>query len=89
MADVIRKIEEVAAANAAARVTHVSVRLGALSHFTVAHFRGHFLEAARGTCAEGADVDAVLDADPADARARDVVLESVDVETHCTEEAHR
>ena len=80
MRDVMRKIEEVARADGAARVTRVAVRLGALSHFTPEHFREHFDDAAAGTLAEGAAVDAVLDADPHDPRARDVVLVSVEVE---------
>jgi hydrogenase nickel incorporation protein HypA/HybF len=80
MKDVMRKIEEVARSGGATRVTRVSVRLGALTHFTPEHFREHFEDASRGTLAEGAEVDAILDGDIADARARDVVLESVEVE---------
>jgi hydrogenase nickel incorporation protein HypA/HybF len=80
MQDVLRKIEEVARAGGALRVTRVSVRLGSLSHFTPRHFEEHFADASYGTIAEGADVDAVLDADVADPRARDVVLESIEVE---------
>ena len=80
MQDVMRKIGEVAEADGAARVTRVGVRLGALSHFTPEHFREHFDDAARGTVAEGAAVDAVLGTDIADPRARDVVIESVEVE---------
>ncbi len=78
--DVMRKIEEVAREGGATRVTRVAVRLGALSHFTPEHFREHFADASRGTIAEGAEVDAVLDADITAAHARDVVLESVEVE---------
>ena len=81
IADVMRKIEEVAAADDAARVTRVSVRLGALSHFTPEHFREHFADAARGTVAEGAEVDAVVEHDLSDPRASDVVVESVEVES--------
>ena len=77
----IHTVEEVAAANSASRVTRVSVRLGALSHFTVDHFREHFADAARGTVADGAAVDATQDDDITDPRASDVVLESVEVET--------
>ena len=80
MLDVIRKIEEVARDGGAGRVTRVGVRLGALSHFTPEHFREHFEEASRGTIAEGAAVDAVVDGGIADERARDVVIESVEVE---------
>ncbi len=80
MRDVIARIEEVARAEGASRVTHVSVQLGALSHFTPEHFREHFADSARGTVAEGADVDAELASDIHDPRARDVVLASVEVE---------
>jgi hydrogenase nickel incorporation protein HypA/HybF len=80
MRDVMARIEDVARAEGAARVTRVSVRLGALSHLTPEHFREHFDDAALGTLAEGASVVAVVDDNPAADRARDVVLESVEVE---------
>lgn len=80
MQDVIRKIEEVARTGGATRVTRIDVRLGALSHFSADHFREHFVDASRGTIAEGAEVDAVVEADITDERARDVVLVSVEVE---------
>ena len=81
MRDVMARIEDVARAEGAARVTRIAVRLGALSHLSPQHFREHFEDAARGTVAEGAAVDAEVDVDPAADRARDVVLESVEVET--------
>ena len=81
MRDVMREVDEVARAGGAARVIRVGVRLGALSHFTEEHFREHFVDAARGTIAEGAAVDAVLETDITDSRARDVVLESIEVES--------
>jgi hydrogenase nickel incorporation protein HypA/HybF len=80
MANLIRMVEEVGTANGAARITRVVVRLGALSHFTADHFREHFADAARGTLAEGAHVDAWLDDDMSAAHAGDVILESVEVE---------
>jgi hydrogenase nickel incorporation protein HypA/HybF len=80
MTDLMREIEEVARADRATRVTRISVRLGALSHFTEEHFREHFLDASRGTLAERAAVDAVLASDLEDPRAAGVVLESIEVE---------
>jgi hydrogenase nickel incorporation protein HypA/HybF len=80
MSDLIRKLDDVARDAEASRVTRVTVRLGALSHFTVNHFREHFVGASIGTVAEGATVDVVVDTDVADPRARDVVLTSVEVE---------
>jgi hydrogenase nickel incorporation protein HypA/HybF len=79
MLDVVRKLEEVAHANGATRVTRVRVRLGALSHFTPEHFREHFADATRGTIAEGAAVDALVDGDVGAPGARDVLVESVEV----------
>lgn len=80
MRDVMSKIDEVAAGDGATRVTKVSVHLGALSHFTPDHFREHFTDVSRGTVAEGADVEALLDDDITAEHARDVVLVSVEVE---------
>jgi hydrogenase nickel incorporation protein HypA/HybF len=81
MQDVMREIQEVALSGRATRVTRVAVRLGSLSHFTPEHFRQHFADLSRGTIAEDAEVDAVLDEDITDLRARDVVVESVEIET--------
>lgn len=59
MQSLMRRIMAIAADHAAVRVTAVQVRLGRLAHMSPAHFRSHFEEAARGTLAEGAQVDAV------------------------------
>jgi hydrogenase nickel incorporation protein HypA/HybF len=81
MDDLMRKILGSAQAEGAARVTRIRVRLGALSHFTEAHFQEHFADASRETLAEGAVVDAQLGTDPTEPHAQGVVLESIDVET--------
>jgi hydrogenase nickel incorporation protein HypA/HybF len=80
MDDLMRTIAAQAEAEGARRVTRIRVKLGALSHFTPAHFREHFEDAARGTLAEGADVEAELRTDPTEDNAQGVVLESIDVE---------
>ena len=72
---VLAQLDADAATEGAARITRVTVRLGALSHFTPEHFREHFEDASRGTVAEGAAVDAVT----AD-ELTGVVIESVEVE---------
>jgi hydrogenase nickel incorporation protein HypA/HybF len=77
MDDLMAKILAVAAAEDGARVTRVTVWLGALSHFTPEHFREHFEDSSKGTLAEGAEVEATLDDDISDPRAQGVVLESV------------
>jgi len=80
MDDLMRTIESQARSEGALRVTRIRVRVGALSHFTPAHFREHFADASRGTVAEGADVETDVRTDPTDAEAQAVVLESIDVE---------
>jgi hydrogenase nickel incorporation protein HypA/HybF len=80
MRDLVQKIEEVARTGDGESVTRITVRLGALSHFTPEHFREHFADASQGTLAEGAAVDAVVDPDLSGAHASGVVLESVEVE---------
>ena len=80
MQDLMREIETLASADGATRVTKIEVSLGALSHFTPEHFREHFVDASRGTLAEGAEVAASLATSIDDARAAGVVLESVEVE---------
>jgi hydrogenase nickel incorporation protein HypA/HybF len=80
MRDVLGRVEAVARAEGATRVTLVRVRLGALSHFTPEHFGEHFEDAARGTVADGAAVVATLEDDITDPLAGDVLLESVEVE---------
>ena len=80
MDDLLLKIEATARAAGATRVTAIRVRLGALSHFTEAHFREHFEHAAAGTLAEGATVQAELESDPTDSEAQSVVLESIEIE---------
>ena len=78
--DLVSRIAAIASAEGASRVTRVTLRLGALSHFTPAHFREHFEDATRGTVAEGAAVDAAMDSDLTDAYAQGVVLESIELE---------
>jgi hydrogenase nickel incorporation protein HypA/HybF len=78
--DLMRKIDEIAREDGAERVTRVSVRLGALSHFTPEHFCEHFADAARGTLAEGAEVEALLDTDIDSPGADGVVLECIEIE---------
>jgi hydrogenase nickel incorporation protein HypA/HybF len=81
MDDLMAKILEVANTEGGARVTRIRVHLGALSHFTPEHFREHFDDAARGTLAEGAEIDAELGTDLTAAHATGVLLEAVEVAT--------
>jgi hydrogenase nickel incorporation protein HypA/HybF len=78
--DLVRRLEALAAEEGGSQVMRIRVRLGALSHFTPEHFREHFDEAAAGTVAEGAAVEAELDPDPTAPGAQGVVLETVELE---------
>ncbi|WP_019567518.1 hydrogenase maturation nickel metallochaperone HypA [Thioalkalivibrio sp. ALMg13-2] len=79
MADLMRKIEQVAADNNARRVTRVRVWLGALSHITPEHFREHFEDGTRGTVAEGAELDVETSDDETHPEAQQILLRSLDV----------
>lgn len=81
MRNLMRQVDEVARRENARRVVAVSVWLGALSHMTEEHFGEHFRQAAAGTMAEGARLEVFLSEDPGHARAQDVLLESIEVET--------
>jgi hydrogenase nickel incorporation protein HypA/HybF len=79
MDDLVRKVLAVAEAEGATSVSRIRVRLGALSHFTPEHFAEHWVDASRGTLAEGAVVDAAMDESLDGEAAQGVVLESVEV----------
>ncbi|WP_024326723.1 hydrogenase maturation nickel metallochaperone HypA [Thioalkalivibrio sp. AKL19] len=79
MADLMRKIEQVAADNNARRVTRVRVWLGALSHITPEHFREHFEDGTRGTVAEGAELNVETSDDETHPEAQQILLRSLDV----------
>ena len=76
--DLVREIEAVAERERASAVTCVRVRIGPMSHMTPEHFVEHFVDATRGTIAEGAhcEVEAI---DPKDPLAQSIVLESLDL----------
>jgi hydrogenase nickel incorporation protein HypA/HybF len=79
MADLLRKVERIADEQGGGRIARLTVRLGALSHFSPSHFREHFERASTGTRAQGAALDIHTSTDIGDPRAQDVLLESVDV----------
>ncbi len=79
MRDLFRKIDDVSREHDGARVMSLTVRLGALSHFTTAHFREHFEIASPGTSAAGATVEVVLCDDMTAPHAQSVLLESLEL----------
>jgi len=80
MADIVRKIESTARSHNAAKVTEVSVTLGALCHMSADHFREHFEHGVRGTIAEGARLRITESSDTDDLRADQVILDAIETE---------
>lgn len=80
MTDLMRKIDAIVREHRAGRVVGVRVQLGALSHMSADHFTEHFVEAARGTPAEGARLDIHVDDDTSDPHAQDILLKDVEIE---------
>jgi hydrogenase nickel incorporation protein HypA/HybF len=79
MADLLRKIQQLAEQAQANKVTSVKVKLGALSHITPDHFREHFEAAIVGTVAEGATLDVEQSHERHDPNAQDILLQSIDI----------
>ena len=79
MADLLKKIERIAAENDAKKVTKVGVQLGALAHITPEHFREHFEEGTSGSIADGAKLVIETSDDIDDPQAQDIILQSIDV----------
>ena len=80
MAGLMRRINELTAAEGGQRVLAVSVRLGALSHMSGSHFAEHFSRLAAGTPAEGARLDITVCDDVDDPDAQHILLERIEVE---------
>jgi Zn finger protein HypA/HybF involved in hydrogenase expression len=80
LADLRRKIEELARANGGARIVRVHLWVGALSHFTEAHLRQDWPRVVQGTAAETAELEVETSEDPHDPRAQRVVLTSLGLE---------
>lgn len=80
MNDLMHKIGTVVQEQSGKRAVSVQVRLGALSHFSIEHFREHFERAAQGTVAENANLEIELSSDIQDPHAQEILLESVEVE---------
>ena len=78
LADLVRELETVAAREGAQGIRSLRVLVGPMSHMTPAHFVEHFVDATRGTVAEGARCD-VEQIDPRDPLAQSIVLESVEL----------
>lgn len=80
MTDLMRKIESVVQENEAKKVASLKIRLGALSHISPEHFKEHFVQASKGTVAESARLDVVVQGDLDDPNAQEIMLESLELE---------
>ena len=85
MSDLMRKILSVSLMNNSAKVVGVNVKLGVLAHISAEHFTEHFVDAARGTIAEGARLNIEVGIDTTDPRAQDIWLEGVELEDQSDE----
>ncbi|MCL5742625.1 MAG: hydrogenase maturation nickel metallochaperone HypA [Acidobacteria bacterium] len=79
--DLMEKIEAVARENAARKVLAVELSIGALAFIDPDHLREHFLIAAQGTIAEGAEMRISVSDDPLAADAHAIRLLSLEVDT--------
>ncbi len=79
LADLMRKIDNIAREQKVDKVLVVKVKLGALSHISAEHFREHFVHSAKGTVAEGAQLDVEVLTDTEDPNAQEIILDSIEV----------
>lgn len=77
--NLLEKINTVAAQQQATKVTGVTVWLGAMSHISEDHFRGHFVEGVKGSIAENATLMVEMSEDLSHEQAQDILLKSIDV----------
>lgn len=77
---IMEKLAQISEQEGGARVAVVRVTIGALAHISPSHFREHFEHAAKGTVAQGADLEIQENMDKDDPMAQEIVLNSVDIE---------
>ena len=79
MRDVVRIVEEKGREAGAERVVSITLRVGALAAADPEHLRAHFVEAARGTLAEGAELRFRQTSDLSDPDAQGIMLQALEV----------
>jgi hydrogenase nickel incorporation protein HypA/HybF len=75
--ELIAKITALASENGSQRVTAVEVTIGPLTGMDADHLREHFVTAAAGTVAEGAELRCRIPDDPMSSA---IILESMELE---------
>ena len=78
--DLLNKMDAIAKEQNASRITKANVWLGALSHISADHFKGHFIDGTAGTIAQGAELEIEMSDDMNDPNAQSILLKSVDVD---------
>jgi len=78
--DVVRRIEDLAQATGARRITGAKIWLGALSHLSAEHFREHYTIEAQDSIAASATLSIEVSGDHDHPHAQHVRLESVDLD---------
>lgn len=78
--NLLKHIESIAKENGARKVKSIKIKLGALSHTSPEHFREHFDPLAKGTVADGADLEFLISDDPEDPYAQDILIDSIDIQ---------
>jgi len=77
--DIIKKVVEIANKENSGDIKSLTIRLGALSHFTPEHFREHFSHDSRGTIVESVLLHISQATDQSDPLAHEVILESIEL----------
>jgi len=80
MVDLMRKINTIGTEQQAKNIVRIKVKLGALSHISADHFKEHFVIAAKGSCAEQAQLDVEVLTDLNDPQAQEIILDSIEIE---------
>lgn len=80
MADLLRKIENIALENHAKIVTKVDVWLGALAHISPDHFREHFITGVANSIAANAHLNVEQSDDIDHPEAQNILLRNIEVE---------
>jgi hydrogenase nickel incorporation protein HypA/HybF len=78
--ELVRKVNEVAAAEGATHVHAVGVKVGDFSHVSADHLREHFVHEAAGTAAEGARVDVEPISGLDNPMSLEIVLDTVEID---------
>ena len=80
LADLFRKLDEIAARENASRIASVHIRIGALAHISADHLKEHFVEGADGGICENAALVIDEDTNINDPHANEIMLVSAEVE---------